>query len=216
MSAAERASEASSAEQANEWAVRANERSGGANGPVLTSRFLAVLNHRGEGQREAKTDGSNQSANCFTERRNFDLISKCCTRNEEEGLELKGGGDLCQAWTSIMTSRFSLVLSTPVCQSWQKKVSQSSWGILLCEESTISGTSLHIQVMVSILVELWIEFTWPLEISAISLGSSRVSFLELLEPFTNNQWPLETSKAGFRDVQWSYQRWSNWWCKRWR
>ena len=50
-SAAERASEASSAEQANGRAVRANEQSGGVSGPVLTSLFLAVLNHRVAGVR---------------------------------------------------------------------------------------------------------------------------------------------------------------------
>ena len=43
MSTAERTSEASSAEQANEWAVRAFEQTD--NGPVLTSRILAYLIH---------------------------------------------------------------------------------------------------------------------------------------------------------------------------
>ena len=45
MSAAERASEASSAEQANEPAGESERVSGQASGPVLTSRFSAVLNH---------------------------------------------------------------------------------------------------------------------------------------------------------------------------
>ena len=42
MSAAERAIEASSAEQGNDWAVWVNGR---ASGPIILSRFIAVLNH---------------------------------------------------------------------------------------------------------------------------------------------------------------------------
>ena len=46
MSAVERASKASRAEQANKRVVRANEQTDGrATGPVHRSRFLAVLNH---------------------------------------------------------------------------------------------------------------------------------------------------------------------------
>ena len=45
VSTAEGASEASSPEQANEWAVRANGR---ASGPVLQSVFLAVIDHKAQ------------------------------------------------------------------------------------------------------------------------------------------------------------------------
>ena len=65
MSAAERASEASRAEQANERAVRANEQ---ASGPVLTSQFLPDLNHS-----EVVLDHSNSV---------FGGLQKCCKRTK--------------------------------------------------------------------------------------------------------------------------------------
>ena len=53
--ASERTNERS-AEQANEWAMQANEQMDMQGGPVLTSRFLADLNHSGEEEEEEEEE----------------------------------------------------------------------------------------------------------------------------------------------------------------